>query len=169
MKPRAGLHVYRSQNPIDNVTWYAPDTLEGLLKLRRQFGAKGKLVGGNTEIGIEVRILRKKYPIMISTKQVAELTTVRTLPDCLEVGGAATLTDLQNKIRNECSILPKWKSRTFNAVLQMLRWFASNQIRNVATLAGTSVFRKIKISTHTALNCIAIYFSINANVNLNLN
>ena len=49
-----------------------PVTLEGLLQLREQY-PEGKIVVGNTEIGIEMKYGRKTYPIFIAATHVPEL------------------------------------------------------------------------------------------------
>ena len=38
---------------------------------------------------------------------------------------------------------PKWKTRVFVEIVEMLRWFAGKQIRNVAAVGGNIVTGKI--------------------------
>lgn len=52
--------------------------------------------------------------------------------DGLLVGAAVTLTKLANKLMELQTLLPEEKIRGFAALLEMLRWFAGRQIRNVA-------------------------------------
>ncbi len=56
-----------------------PLTLEGLLRLREQY-PEGKIVVGNTEIGIEMKYGRKTYPIFIAATHVAELNSMEVSP-----------------------------------------------------------------------------------------
>ncbi len=58
---------------------------------------------------------------------------------CVVVGGAATLNDLKAACAAACAAgsgLPPHATRVPAAAHAMLRWFASTQVRNVATLAG---------------------------------
>ncbi len=58
---------------------------------------------------------------------------------CIVVGGTATLTTLKTacgQVVAGTSSLPLHAIRTAAAMHSMLRWFASTQVRNVATLAG---------------------------------
>ena len=50
----------------------------------------------------------------------------------LLIGAACTLTDVEIKMKEICNRLPQSKTRTLVAILEMLRWFAGPQIRNVA-------------------------------------
>merc|ERR1719174_1077933 len=76
-KASADSHVFRSTHKANPVTWHAPTSVDELLRLRHEFaGTKSKLVAGNTEIGIEVNILRRKYPVLISTRRVAEMRSI---------------------------------------------------------------------------------------------
>ena len=52
--------------------------------------------------------------------------------DGLVVGAAVTLTKLATKLKELQTLLPEQKTRGFAALLEMLRWFAGQQIRNVA-------------------------------------
>lgn len=51
------------------MAWYSPTKLDGLLKLKQQF-PQAKVVLGNTEVGIEQRILRREYPVVICPSNV---------------------------------------------------------------------------------------------------
>lgn len=104
-----------------------PDNLPDLLKIRAEH-PDAELVAGATEIGVYVNKLGKKYPLLVSTEGVAELTRVEVRDDAFVVHGAATLTALEEAIGAE---LPELK--------KMLLVFASRQVRNRATLAGNLV------------------------------
>ena len=104
-----------------------PTTLAELLELRAKH-PEAELVAGATEIGVYVNKHDRRYALLVSTEGVAELTRVERTADAFVVGGAATLTALEDAIGDE---LPQLK--------KMLLVFASRQVRNRATLAGNLV------------------------------
>jgi len=122
----------------DRVTWYAPTDLASLLALKRAL-PEAKLIGGNSEVGIETKFKHLHYPVMISTAAVPELQQLCLDPatGALVVGGAVTLARLEHFIEMSISEQPQHeRTRGLRAILDMLHWFASTQIRNVAALAG---------------------------------
>jgi xanthine dehydrogenase molybdopterin binding subunit/xanthine dehydrogenase small subunit len=108
-------------------TFLRPTSLDELLRLRAQH-ADAVLVAGATEIGVDITKKGKRYPFLISTEGVAELAAITVTAEGFRVGGAATLTALEEALLGE-----------HPAVLKMLHVFASRQIRNKATLAGNLV------------------------------
>lgn len=72
------------------------------------------------------------YSVLISPTLVPELNQLKLTEDGLIVGAAVTLSKLTTKLKELLASLPKHKTRTFAALLEMLRWFAGQQIRNVA-------------------------------------
>ncbi|KAJ1569585.1 hypothetical protein HK405_000661 [Cladochytrium tenue] len=56
--------------------------------------------------------------------------------DGLIVGSAVTISELQIKIKELVSSSPHYRHRGLNAVLENIKWFAGNHIRNVAAVAG---------------------------------
>lgn len=169
------------------VSWYRPTSLTELLELKSRFPA-GRLIGGNSEVGIEMKFKDAKVPVLISMTHVPELralsvarprsvaaaalatalglhTTAGVDLDVLEVntgsvdcktvsrdeilgalstsggvivGGAVTLSQLRDSFDEllHDDSLPSYCTRPCAAAYNILRWFASTQIRNVATLAG---------------------------------
>ena len=72
------------------------------------------------------------YSVLISPVLVPELNQMQLTEDGLVVGAAVTLTKLATKLKELQTLLPEQKTRGFAALLEMLRWFAGQQIRNVA-------------------------------------
>jgi len=94
-------------------------------------------VAGNTEVGIETKFKHLDYPVMVSTARVPELQQLAFDSDgALLIGGAVTLSALEHFIEHAVAERPKGNNGGLQAMLDMLRWFASVQIRNVAVLAG---------------------------------
>lgn len=145
----------------DGVTWFRPSTLASLLTYK-SLHPTSKLITGNTEVGIETRFKQFDYKHYIHTIGVPELCTITSDKNgTVHVGGAATLAQMEHycidllkksknnvdETKNETSSLsssssssssipPLWSLRNVQAMVDMLRWFASSQIRNVASLAG---------------------------------
>jgi len=118
------------------VTWYAPNDLASMLALKKSFPT-AKIVAGNTEVGIETKFKHMEYPVMVSTAAVPELQQLEfDSAGALIIGGAVTLSKLENFIERSLAGRPQEKTRGLRAILDMLHWFASTQIRNVAALAG---------------------------------
>ncbi|KAK9861190.1 hypothetical protein WJX84_010543 [Apatococcus fuscideae] len=121
--------------PGPYATWHRPLTLERLLMLREQY-PEGKIVVGNTEIGIEMKYGRKTYPIFIAATHVAELNSMEVGPEGLTVGAAVTLSRLMRKLKQLVADRPKHETRTFQAMGEQMKYFAGNQIRNTASVGG---------------------------------
>ena len=90
-----------------------------------QANPAAQLVAGATEIGVELNKKFKAFPLLISTEGVPELTRITSRPGEWRIGGAATLTVVEEAVAGE-----------FPSLAKMLRVFASRQIRNRATLGG---------------------------------
>lgn len=124
-------------------TWFKPTSLTELLALLKDFGGLGtgacKLVVGNTEVGIETRFKQANYPRLISpSDSIKELFGFSVTDNNLVIGACCPLSTIQH----ECEVLGSTDpvlARTVMPVHDMLRWFASTQIRNVACLGGNLV------------------------------
>ncbi|HEY0253372.1 MAG TPA: xanthine dehydrogenase molybdopterin binding subunit, partial [Kofleriaceae bacterium] len=107
--------------------FFRPTTLAQLVEMRAAM-PDAELICGATEIGVYINKGGRSFPKLIATDGVPELTQIRTTPDALIVGGAASLTALEESLGGE-----------FPSVQKMLLVFASRPIRNRATLAGNLV------------------------------
>ena len=143
-------------------TWFKPTTLEEMLSLVKQFGGMQeggcKIVVGNTEVGIgkllqneaqgfvlfcsrfrtEARFKHAVYPRLISpAESIVSLFGLKVTEETLEIGSCTPL----SKIQHECGSMSENNhlQRTGQPIHDMLRWFASTQIRNVACLGGNLV------------------------------
>lgn len=77
-----------------DVTWFKPSTLQELLALKDRY-PNGKLLGGFTEVGIEIRFKKENYPVLIYISDVSELKGITKKDDVIVVGGAVTLSALK--------------------------------------------------------------------------
>ena len=121
--PAATALEYRAQGK----TFLRPTTFRQLLELRAKH-PEAALIAGATEIGVEINKKRSPYPFLISTEGIHELALIEEQEETWRIGGAATLTAIEEKIGAEFPMLQK-----------MLTVFASRQIRSRATLAGNLV------------------------------
>lgn len=134
-----------------NVHWFAPVTLPQLLALKAQYPG-AKISVGNTEMGIETKFKNLKYPHLINVNRVPELVAMDTVHASdpihaalasrfagVKIGAAVTLTEVQEYLSAMAATLPPFQTRAFTSVVQMLKWFASTHIRNVACIAGNLV------------------------------
>lgn len=116
-------------------TWYRPTKFEELLYLKSKY-PEARIVGGNTEIGVEVKFKNMMYPDLIQPNMILELTSVASNSSGLRVGAAVTLNDMEQALKNEIESQPEYKTRIFVALVNMLHWFAGKQIRNVGAVGG---------------------------------
>ncbi|KAK5644719.1 hypothetical protein RI129_006019 [Pyrocoelia pectoralis] len=120
------------------VTWYRPTTLQDLLKLKSQHPG-AKIVNGNTEIGVEVKYKHHFYPTRIQPTKIPELCNISIGNTGIKFGSAVTLTSVVDVLKNEIKTQPPHQTRIFSAIVDMLHWFAGQQIRNVATMGGNII------------------------------
>ena len=113
--------------------WFRPVTLEHLLILRDQY-PDAKLVVGNTELGVEMKFGNLIYPVMIHINEIPELNEIIVKDDAIIVGAAVTLDTIDKKC--EELMIEKKNSGVLRELRKMLKWFAGQQLRNVACIGG---------------------------------
>eukprot|EP00934_Nitzschia_sp_Nitz4_P005451 Nitzschia sp. Nitz4//scaffold114_size70088//41625//46588//NITZ4_005981-RA/size70088-augustus-gene-0.6-mRNA-1//1//CDS//3329533435//5441//frame0 len=121
-------------------TWFKPDSFEGLLGLLKEFGGSDsggyKIVVGNTEVGIETKFKNSVYSRLIyPSDAITELYGFSAESDQVVFGACTSLSTIQHE-SGELGNSQPHLSRTLLPIHDMLRWFASTQIRNVACLGG---------------------------------
>ncbi|CAI5770855.1 dehydrogenase oxidase [Podarcis lilfordi] len=119
----------------ERVMWFQPSSLKELLVLKAQYPT-AKLVVGNTEVGIEMRLKNMLYPVIIAPTWIPEMNSVQHTEEGISFGASCTLSHMEEVLQKAVAHLPPYKSEVFQAVLEQLRWFAGPQIRNVAALGG---------------------------------
>eukprot|EP01034_Spumella_vulgaris_P032455 gene32455-40056_t len=124
------------------VTWHQPLTMSHLLELKTIL-PEARLVVGNTEVGIETKFKAMEYSHLINPTKVQELHVLSSTDGGVTVGAAVTinkfrsyLIELSDKLTSQGEA---HTTRGLLAIHDMLGWFASNQIRNVACIGGNIV------------------------------
>eukprot|EP01042_Synura_sphagnicola_P005855 gene5855-7471_t len=107
---------------------------------------KAKLVVGNSEVAIETKFKKLEYPVIIHPKYIPELNGITVEESGLRVGASCTITSLMEKVielkthgHDQGHEGGLWRYNGLVALEQMLQWFASNHVRNVACVAGNIV------------------------------
>nr|KYP58492.1 Xanthine dehydrogenase [Cajanus cajan] len=122
-------------NGVGGLMWYRPLTLQHLLDLKAKY-ADAKLLVGNSEVGIEMRLKRMSYWVLISVMHVPELNVLDAKDDGIEIGAAVRLSDLLNFFRKVATERAVHETSSCKAFIEQLKWFAGTQIRNVASVGG---------------------------------
>ncbi len=119
-------------------TWFKPTTLEELLTLLKQFEGGCKIVVGNTEVGIETKFKHSVFPRLVSpSHSIKSIYSIgfNEQKDHLVIGSCVPLSTIQHTCLDLSGDGGDF-GRIAKALHDMLRWFASSQIRNVASLGG---------------------------------
>lgn len=120
--------------------WIQPVDLMGLHEAKAKYPA-ARLIVGNTEVGIETRFKYLEYDVLVNPSHVAELNTLRVEGDGsgIRVGACVRINALRQfvqQLEGKDSNVGAHQLRGLVAIKDMLSWFASNQIRNVACVGG---------------------------------
>ena len=133
--------------------WLRPVSLSQLLEIMDFFGQGGngykegngvKLVGGSSEIQIEVKAKAAEYPVSVYVADIPDLYTLH-LPSPeeekyeLRFGANLPLSELESACKSLSFTLPTQSSGPINAIRTQLRYFAGFQVRNVASVAGNII------------------------------
>ncbi|CAH1262446.1 AOX1 [Branchiostoma lanceolatum] len=122
----------------ERVTWIKPATFKEVLELKAK-NPRAKLVIGNSEIGVEVKFKNCEYPLIIAPGHLPEINFHRYTEHGITFGAGCTLTYLNDTLAEAIHDLPEHQTRLFAAIVEMLRWFAGHQIRNVGCIGGNIV------------------------------
>uniref|UniRef100_A0A7S4RBL2 Xanthine dehydrogenase n=2 Tax=Ditylum brightwellii TaxID=49249 RepID=A0A7S4RBL2_9STRA len=141
-----GMELFKPLLVVDSTahgrsTWMKPTTILELLSLLRQYGESDngcKIIVGNTEVGIETKFKHAVYPCLIYPSQTIDsLYDITITSTHFRLGACTSL----GTVQQECERLIGNANvdRIAKPIYNMLRWFASTQIRNVACLGGNLV------------------------------
>jgi xanthine dehydrogenase molybdopterin binding subunit/xanthine dehydrogenase small subunit len=112
---------------LNDEKFLRPTSMAELFSFMAEF-PEARLIAGATELGLDISKRFRKFPALISIEAVPELTQIDKTEKEWRVGGAATLTAIQDQLGAE-----------FPALAEMLYLFGSRQIRNRATMGGNLV------------------------------
>ncbi|KAF0492202.1 putative xanthine dehydrogenase [Gigaspora margarita] len=118
--------------------WFRPVSLNQLLYLKSKY-PYAKLVSGNTEVGIETKFKKLSYNVQIFVGDIPELKTWEFKDNGLLIGANISLSKFQEILQDALEHYEPHQTQIFKSLLENLRWFAGNQIRNVATPAGNII------------------------------
>ncbi|KAH7060693.1 Molybdopterin-binding domain of aldehyde dehydrogenase-domain-containing protein [Macrophomina phaseolina] len=122
--------------------WFRPTTLQQLVELKNAYPS-AKLVGGASEVQVEVRFKGSDFAVSVYVSDIEELQET-TLPKSeaewdamtqLSLGANTPLTELEHVCKTVYAKLGQ-RALALEALRKQLRYFAGRQIRNVASLAG---------------------------------
>lgn len=122
-------------NGFGGLKWFRPLKIQHLLELKAKY-PDAKLVMGNTEVGIEMRLKRIQYKVLISVAHVPELNILNVKDDGLEIGAAVRLTELLQMFRKVVNERAAHETSSCKAFIEQIKWFAGTQIKNVACVGG---------------------------------
>ncbi|KAJ2746556.1 hypothetical protein GGI20_001267 [Coemansia sp. BCRC 34301] len=115
-----------------------PLTLTGLLSALDET-PDAKLVAGNTRVGTEIKFKRSKFPTHIYVNDIPELRQISETPSGITFGANLTVAGFERALDAFVAKHGAQKTQSLAALRENLRYFAGNQIRNVATIAGNIV------------------------------
>ena len=104
--------------------YFAPRSLPDLFSVLGEH-PDHRIVVGATDLGLEVTKKHVRHPCLVSLEAIEELRRIEAIPGGWRIGAAALLSDLEALAQQHCPPLAK-----------MLRYFASRQIKNRATIGG---------------------------------
>lgn len=121
--------------------WFRPTKLEQLVELKDAYPS-AKLVGGASEVQVEVRFKNSDFAVSVYVSDIAELKQTKLPSDAalesaeeLAIAANTPLTEVEQICKHLYAKLGK-RAMVLEALRKQLRYFAGRQIRNVASLAG---------------------------------
>uniref|UniRef100_H2YV29 Xanthine dehydrogenase/oxidase n=1 Tax=Ciona savignyi TaxID=51511 RepID=H2YV29_CIOSA len=121
----------------ERVTWYQPTTLSQLTQLKAMF-PNAPIVNGNTEIGIETGVKGHHFPVIMTSSAVREISNIKIEETGIIIGASCTLTNIKTRFLSliDNGVLQEPQQQPLYAMLEMIHWFAGDQVRNVAVIGG---------------------------------
>ncbi len=116
------------------VKWFRPNSLDQLIKFKEEF-PDAKIITGNTEVGVEMKLKNMDYKIFISPVLIQELNEIK-IENGVQIGASVDLSSIERVLKNQIETLPEHETKIFKAIVEMLHYFGGKQIRNVASIGG---------------------------------
>ena len=128
-------YVLQSLHIKGSIEWFRPITLKELVDLRHTYpGDQSKLVSGNTTLQIQRKFQDLHCPRLISIAHIKELQDFKHMDDFLYIGSGVTFARVKTKLIQLNNNHP-----FIQAFIDQLKYFASTQIRNVASIGGNII------------------------------
>ena len=108
--------------------YHTPATLENALDLLSEYGEKGRVLAGGTDLLVAMKFRRDTPEHLINIKTIEDLKGISLdEPDLIKIGGLTTLGDIERSeiVKEKLPVL--WDA---------VRVMASVQIRNLGTVGG---------------------------------
>lgn len=117
--PSESIHI-----KIDNQQYFRPANLGEALLLKQKY-PEAIVLGGATDVALRVTKGHELLTELIDISGIEDLKNVKETHSALAIGAGVVMNEVRKSVE-----------KNFPALHQMLNVFASNQIRNVATLGG---------------------------------
>jgi xanthine dehydrogenase small subunit len=108
----------------DGRQFVRPASLAGVLRLLRE-RPDATVIAGCTDWGVEVNLRGRRDDCVVAIDRLGELRELTVGDDCIEIGAALTLTEIERRLDGRIPLLG-----------ELFPQFASRLIRNGATLGG---------------------------------
>jgi xanthine dehydrogenase/oxidase len=123
--------------------WLRPVTLQQLLDIKNVY-PPAKLVGGSSEVQVEVRFKESHFKVLVYVSEIDGLKGINVPEEErlvlsmseLVIGANTSLSDIEASCKSLYSKLGR-RAQVLEATRKQLRYFGGRQIRNVASLAGS--------------------------------
>lgn len=116
---------------LPDFEYYAPGTLKEACELLYRFGSRAKVLAGGTDLLVKMKHDLTAPEILVSLKNISELSGIRYVPGGgVVIGAGATHNDLVNS--------PVLQEK-YLSVCEAAHHMANNQVRNVGTVGGNMV------------------------------
>ncbi|KAF9300345.1 hypothetical protein BGZ74_008003 [Mortierella antarctica] len=115
--------------------WFRPTTLAQVLQIKAAY-PQAKFIGGNTEVGVETKFKYMEYSPFVYLHDVAELQGIKITPEGITIGANVTIANFQKALKEALETVDPSQAHVLNALLANIKYFAGNQIRNAASVAG---------------------------------
>nr|XP_006811949.1 PREDICTED: xanthine dehydrogenase/oxidase-like [Saccoglossus kowalevskii] len=138
LKNHADQYSKTVQFCSDRLKWIRPVSIDEILDLKAQY-PDAKLINGNTEVGVEVKFKNQHYPVLLTPSHIPELKRVEITDTGVVFGASVSLSVIDKVLKNQIESLPEYKTGVFSAIVEMLRWFAGPQVRNVSAIGGNII------------------------------
>ncbi|KAF9581515.1 hypothetical protein BGW38_001442, partial [Lunasporangiospora selenospora] len=122
----------------EKTQYYRPTDLQQVLQIKALY-PKAKLIGGNTNVGLEVRFNNKYYSHLVDLSAIEELKTVQISDKGITIGANVTIFNFQKALEEALKGVSDEQAHVLKAFLTNCETLANRQVRNVASVGGNVV------------------------------